>query len=869
MPNTSDCKPCSLGLYASTRTRPFGTISKAQFQIGFEHANLLQLPAVSDGGAKAEIFDVFLSYNSQDGAEVTEIARMLALEGIKTWLDSEQIKPGDPWQTVLGKQIERIKSVAVFVGNRGLGSWQNEEVQAFVSQAVRRGCVVIPVILGSATEAPELPWPLNNRHCVDFRQRNPDPIGQLIWGITNRRPQSTEPLVSGLQDKTGSSNPYPSERFYPPLNDAPPPDQAAQLNILRRRVNEYWIEGVLKHSLHNEVLLSLGKRQMHTAVDRPWTYRVEVFDALKSPPLDDRDLCTIYDDNGLLLILGEPGSGKTTTLLDLARTLLDRAEKDIKERVPIILNLSSWKRDQCLVAWMADQLSEKYRVPRKIAHAWIQNGYLLPFLDGLDELSSNLQPKCVNAINSFIENSQLAGLVVSCRLVEYQWLPKRLKLNAALCLEPLASEKVRNYIASAGPDLSALSDAIRTDSALQELAQTPLMLSMMSLAFHGTSAGELSLQKTYSFEERRRQILEVYVQQMFQRKETETYIFPKEKAIGWLSWLARNMRTSDSAFLIESLQPDWLSTASRKLVYATSFAISFALICFLSIVPLAFIPAFYELSLLSFPVTVLTCFLCCLSRSYTRNGLVSIGTTGSLAGIVGSLFYAPTVGLGVAFVAAFWAMMVSGLIGSPMHVVTVESVTLDWHKFWSKGLSKALSGLALGLVIAWRSGWDSRTFPIVLSSLVFVLTYGGLLDGITPKLRDDKTVPNQGIHLSANNALRTFCAVWLTGGLIFGFAFSLWENLQGMAFVGTVLGAFFLFIYGGLICGCILGGSAVLKHYVLRIILWISGYIPRNFVLFLEHSAKLILLRKVGGGYIFIHRLLLDYFADLPARREQ
>ncbi|HEY0601910.1 MAG TPA: hypothetical protein VGD58_03320 [Herpetosiphonaceae bacterium] len=36
---------------------------------------------------------------------------------------------------------------------------------------------------------------------------------------------------------------------------------------------------------------------------------------------------------------------------------------------------------------------------------------------------------------------------------------------------------------------------------------------------------------------------------------------------------------------------------------------------------------------------------------------------------------------------------------------------------------------------------------------------------------------------------------------------------------------------------------------------------PRPYVSFLDFAAQCILLRKVGGGYIFIHRLLLDYFA--------
>ncbi len=137
-------------------------------------------------------------------------------------------------------------------------------------------------------------------------------------------------------------------RLYPPLAEAPDQEQTSQLEILRDRVMEYWVDGVLKHSLYNEVLISLGKRQMDKAVDAPWKYTVEVSDAMSSGPLDDRDVIAIYDATGLLLILGEPGSGKTTTLLDLARTLLDRAEDDIKERVPVVLNLSSWKKNSRL-----------------------------------------------------------------------------------------------------------------------------------------------------------------------------------------------------------------------------------------------------------------------------------------------------------------------------------------------------------------------------------------------------------------------------------------------------------------------------------------------------------------------------------------
>ena len=41
------------------------------------------------------------------------------------------------------------------------------------------------------------------------------------------------------------------------------------------------------------------------------------------------------------------------------------------------------------------------------------------------------------------------------------------------------------------------------------------------------------------------------------------------------------------------------------------------------------------------------------------------------------------------------------------------------------------------------------------------------------------------------------------------------------------------------------------------------GYAPWNYVAFLDSCAERILLRKVGSGYIFVHRLLLEYFASL------
>src|SRR5437667_2801816 len=58
-----------------------------------------------------------------------------------------------------------------------------------------------------------------------------------------------------------------------------------------------------------------------------------------------------------LLLVGEPGAGKTVSLLQLAQELIRRAKQDPKQPIPVILDLSSWASDKPpLATWIVDQL---------------------------------------------------------------------------------------------------------------------------------------------------------------------------------------------------------------------------------------------------------------------------------------------------------------------------------------------------------------------------------------------------------------------------------------------------------------------------------------------------------------------------------
>ena len=58
------------------------------------------------------------------------------------------------------------------------------------------------------------------------------------------------------------------------------------------------------------------------------------------------------------------------------------------------------------------------------------------------------------------------------------------------------------------------------------------------------------------------------------------------------------------------------------------------------------------------------------------------------------------------------------------------------------------------------------------------------------------------------------------------------------------------------------GGLDAIEHLTLRLLLRWRGFIPRRYADFLDYATRLIFLQKVGSGYIFIHRQLLDYFAS-------
>ena len=178
-----------------------------------------------------------------------------------------------------------------------------------------------------------------------------------------------------------------------------PAEQARNRDVMIDRVHAIWIDGLLDQTLYQTVLMSLGMT-WRPAVPRPGSLRLRRPGEQERPVPADVPNIRLFDEaEHILLILGEPGSGKTTMMLDLARTLLEQARTDETVPIPVVFNLSSFtEAEQSLADWLVGEFRRSYDVPEKLARYWLAHNELALLLDGLDEVRADRRAGVVEKI---------------------------------------------------------------------------------------------------------------------------------------------------------------------------------------------------------------------------------------------------------------------------------------------------------------------------------------------------------------------------------------------------------------------------------------------------------------------------------------
>lgn len=701
------------------------------------------------------------------------------------------------------------------------------------------------------------------------------------------------------QTVTGDHNIFTATGDINVTYNLPAPEAADHhnLTILLDRVEAFWIEGVLEQSLVGEITHALGKADAGEAVEHPWESVLEIPGERARTLARDKPIKPIYDQLGRsMLILGEPGSGKTITLLELARDLVHAARTDPSQPVPVVLNLSSWI-GQPLERWLVEELKTKYFVAQRMARPLLEKNRLTLLLDGLDEVATHRQAECVDAINAYTESYGVPGFAACSRLAEYSALPVRLRLHGAIRLNALTPAQIDDYLCSLGEDSRGLRLALEQDEALASLARSPLMLSVMSIAYSGVHIDRPKPAGGPPIDARRAHVFESYIDRMFARKGKSIGGAQRSRDEGWLENLARCMRKhSQTVFTIEGMQPGWLPERRQRLLYTLQSRLIAGIILgvvegfYLAGTGLMGNPRVEELMLglalgIAFGLGAGAFDWLRMElgmRSATDVTRTSAPLIVSCLIVYFILFAAPFMALWgedapvrVAF-GIVWAILFARRVRPHAAFSDIRAVeALVWS--WRRAALGSTAGFGVGLVFsvgmffafkeALLSG-DPRpwTYPIMMPFVYAVL--GAVFGGIASASVESKTTPNQGMRLSRRNArfagLLIGCTIAamtpiyvLAPPIYFADPWPSWQDVVGLSLLTG--------IYFGVLAALWFGALDLIYQWTLRRRLAAAGVLPRRLEPFLDRMSRLALLRRVGGGYIFLHRLLLEHFADRGA----
>ncbi|MGF6945908.1 trypsin-like peptidase domain-containing protein [Streptomyces auratus] len=294
-----------------------------------------------------------------------------------------------------------------------------------------------------------------------------------------------------------------------PHSSPPPPGGSPELREAARKlasaVHDQWDKEERRRRVHDPLPLAVRFRPAEAGLFDHWAnIRRAQPGADPGPlPLAGRldQIVRIYRTlpSRRLVVLGAAGSGKTILTLRFVLDWLDgRAPGN---PVPVIFGLGSWDvQTTSLRDWMCDQLARDYGLVaqdpdspgRNLAGALVDAGWILPVLDGFDEIASGLQGAALKKLNA-----TTMALLLTSRPKEYSAAVAKtdvLSAAAVVKLDDLTLSDLDDYLPRAsrpgkggglqstvwGPVLAQLHHSPRTLGAhnVTTVLSTPLMVAM-------------------------------------------------------------------------------------------------------------------------------------------------------------------------------------------------------------------------------------------------------------------------------------------------------------------------------------------------------------------------------------------------------
>lgn len=568
------------------------------------------------------------------------------------------------------------------------------------------------------------------------------------------------------------------------------------------RVKNSWIKGVLEQSLYQVARVELNLQEQSNAVERPWAVIVQEQGRLTRELLQGVRMSDVFDELGGGLLILGAPGAGKTTLL------LELAD-DLLGRAA---------RDPEHPVPVVFHLSS-WAAQRQPLDAWmideLKERYDVPQKVARTWVAQEAILPLLDGLDEVTEEHRAA-----CAEAINAWRQEHGLVPMAVCSRAAEYEalavRLRLQRAVAIEPLTRGQVDAYLEGARPALAGVQQSLSVdatlyelldtpLMLGIVGLAySGDpaAGLQRAGTIEERRERLFGAYVEAMHQRRGEEGR-YARHQMGRWLAWLARQMVAHrQSVFLLERMQPDWL-------------------------------PGRWQQRLVIWGAAIL-------------GGLVGVLFFGLVGRLVGEL----VVGLVFGLVFGLVGGLVVGL--GKGAIEPAETLHGSWPAAHSALVGWLVGGLNAGEMPrqdAANAGMRHSAHIALISALVsgpVATLVFGLVGGLVGGLVERKVVY---LTFVLEGRLVEWLAAYLGAWLVMGLYVGL--------FVGLAV---------GLVVGLEKGGAACLQHLVLRYLLVRNDLAPWKYVTFLDYATERILLHKVGGGYIFIHRLLQDYLAELWER---
>ncbi|MFC6080247.1 hypothetical protein [Sphaerisporangium aureirubrum] len=368
-------------------------------------------------------------------------------------------------------------------------------------------------------------------------------VGNVATGLV-RLPPSTQPWVWALLAVLAVLV-VVVEGWRGRERDGEPPEQLR--DRLARQVAVQWAREAAAQGLRQPLPL----RVRWSSTRRPVSAAPEV--VVEDPGLwplsgDVGDIVDAYRrlPHGQLVVIGEPGTGKTVLAVTLTLGLVEHAGP-----VPVLMSAASWKpRTEKADTFVVRTLAEEYPfLTRRDAGRLLEEGHVLPLVDGLDEIAADARDAALKSLDRFAAAGR--PLVVTCRAAEYEravaasgWLLSR---AAVVEIEPVGADEAATFLshpATGRERWRTVFEHLRRhpEGPLASALSTPLMVSLARSAYSRPAtdpAGLLEPQDRASVEG---MLIDTYVDAAYQPRPA--------RARRWLSSLAYLLRLNGTPDLL-------------------------------------------------------------------------------------------------------------------------------------------------------------------------------------------------------------------------------------------------------------------------------------------------------------------------------